>query len=60
MSRSYPRQAVSHPSHVEVWSTGELGLDNVAGLRVFRSVRNLVSELEIEIRSEGSTSATTR
>ncbi len=41
--------AVSHKGLVEVWTTQELGLSALSGLRTFGDPRSLVSELEIEI-----------
>jgi hypothetical protein len=40
---------LSHRSTAEVWTTDDLTLPDVPGLRAFRDTRSLVSELEVEV-----------
>jgi DNA-binding SARP family transcriptional activator len=40
---------VSHETDTEIWTTDELGFESLDGVKVFKGLRSLVSELEIEI-----------
>ncbi len=40
---------VSHSMDTEIWTTDALGLESLDGVKTFKDLRSLVSELEIEI-----------